>query len=85
MATYEEQDAKIERFDQRIEEIAAQERYQGKVKRLGCFLGIKVHTALSLVVDTGDFVRFGKGNVYAAYLGLAPGRVPARTISTGRA
>lgn len=73
MATYEEQTAKIERFDQRIEEIAAQERYQEKVKRLGCFLGIKTHTALSLIVETGDFARFAKGNVYAAYLGLAPG------------
>ena len=73
MASYEEQTAKIERFDRRIEEIAAQERYQEKVKRLGCFLGIKTHTALSLAVETGDFERFAKGNTYAAYLGLAPG------------
>ncbi len=73
MATYEEQTAKIGRFDKRIEEIAAQERYQEKVKRLGCFLGIKTHTALSLIVETGDFERFAKGNTYAAYLGLAPG------------
>ena len=36
-------------------------------------LGIKTHTALSLIVETGDFIRFRKGNVYAAYLGLAPG------------
>ncbi len=73
MASYEEQTAKIERFDKRIEEIAAQERYQEKVKRLGCFLGIRTHTALSLVVETGDFERFAKGNTYAAYLGLVPG------------
>ena len=73
MATYEEQTAKIERFDKRIEEIAAQEKYREKVKRLGCFLGIKTHTALSLIVETGDFERFAKGNTYAAYLGLAPG------------
>ena len=73
MASYEEQTAKIERFDRRIEEIAAQERYQEKVKRLGCFLGIRTHTALSLAVETGDFERFAKGNIYAAYLGLAPG------------
>ena len=73
MASYEEQTAKIERFDKRIEDIAAQERYQEKVKRLGCFLGIKTHTALSLIVETGDFERFAKGNTYAAYLGLAPG------------
>lgn len=73
MTSYEEQTAKIERFDRRIEEIAAQERYQEKVKRLGCFLGIRTHTALSLAVETGDFERFAKGNTYAAYLGLAPG------------
>ena len=73
MASYEEQTAKIERFDTRIEEIASQEKYQGKVKKLTCFLGIKTHTALSLIVETGDFERFAKGNTYAAFLGLAPG------------
>ena len=73
MASYEEQTAKIERFDKRIEEIAAQERYREKVKRLGCFLGIRTHTAMSLIAETGDFERFAKGNTYAAYLGLAPG------------
>ena len=73
MASYDEQTAKIERFDKRIEEIAEQERYLEKVKRLGCFLGIKTHTALSLVEETGYFARFVKGNTYAAFLGLAPG------------
>lgn len=28
---------------------------------------------MSLIVETGDFERFAKGNTYAAYLGLAPG------------
>ena len=73
MASYEEQEAKIERYDKRIEEIAEQTRYHDKVKKLECFLGIKTHTALSLIVETGDFERFAKGNQYASYLGLAPG------------
>ena len=73
MATYEEATSKVERFDARIEELAAQEQYQEKVKRLGCLLGIQTHTALSLIVETGDFHRFAKGNIYAAYLGMAPG------------
>jgi len=73
MASYDEQTAKIERFDKRIEEIAEESKYQEKVKKLGCLLGIKTHTALSLIVETGDFNRFRKGNTYAAYLGLAPG------------
>ena len=73
LASYDEQTAKIERFDKRIEELAAQEQYQERAKKLGCFLGIKTHTALSLIVETGDFMRFAKGNTYAAFLGLAPG------------
>ena len=73
MASYEEQQSKIERFDRRIEEIAAQERYMGKVGKLGCFLGIRKYTALSLIVETGDFHRFPKGSIYAAFLGLVPG------------
>ncbi len=73
MASYEEQEAKIARYDKRIEEIAAEACYQEKAEKLGCFLGIRTHTALSLIVETGDFTRFAKGNTYAAYLGLAPG------------
>lgn len=73
MASYEEQEAKIQRYDNRIEEIAAETQYQEKVKALGCFLGIRTHTALSLIVETGDFKRFVKGNTYAAFLGLTPG------------
>ena len=73
MASYGEQEAKIERYDKRIEEIASEACYQENVKKLGCFLGIRTHTALSLLVETGDFRRFAKGNTYAAFLGLAPG------------
>ena len=73
MASYEEQEAKIERYDKRIEEISAEMRYKENTEKLGCFLGIRTHTALSLIVETGDFKRFAKGNTYAAFLGLAPG------------
>ena len=73
ITTYVEQEAKIERYDKRIDEIASQEQYQENVKKLTCFLGIRTHTALSLIVETGDFCRFVKGNLYGAYLGLAPG------------
>ena len=69
MASYEEQEAKIERYDKRIEEISAEARYQEDAEKLGCFLGIRTHTALSLIVETGDFNRFAKGNTYAAFLG----------------
>ncbi len=81
MATYDEQTGKIERFYKRIEELASRERYQKKVGKLGCFLGIKTHTALSLIVETGDFERFAKGIVYAAYFGLAPGEKSSSDIN----
>lgn len=73
ITTYSELTAKIDRYDKRIEELASQAEYREKVRKLECFLGIQTHTALSLIVETGDFNRFRKGNAYAAYLGLAPG------------
>ena len=73
MTSYEEQTAKIERFDKRIEELAADSDYHESVRKLSCLLGIQTYTALSLIVETGDFKRFRKGNTYAAFLGLAPG------------
>ncbi len=79
IVSLEEAEAKVARFDKRIEEIAAEEKYVEKVKALRCFLGIETHTALSLVVETGDFNRFAKGNIYAAYLGLAPGEHSSST------
>ena len=79
MTSYEEQEAKIERYDKRIEEIAAEARYKDKAEKLGCFLGIRTHTALFLIVETGDFKRFAKGNTYAAFLGLAPGEHSSST------
>ena len=55
-----------------IEEFSKQETYHEKVSKLKCFLGIQTITAMSLIVETGDFTRFRKGDVYAHYLGLTP-------------
>ena len=73
LAYYDELTAKIDRLDLRIDELAEQTKYQEKVKNLICFLGVRTHTAFSLIVETGDFTRFAKGNTYGAFLGLAPG------------
>jgi transposase len=64
---------KLERLDRRIEELAERERYLEKVNKLRCLLGVKTHTALSVIVETGDFNRFATASQYAAYLGLVPG------------
>lgn len=31
-----------------------------------------IYAAPSLIVETGDFMRFTKGNIYGAFLGMAP-------------
>ena len=73
LTSYDEQEEKIRRFDNRIEEIASEADYKEKVGKLRCFLGIRTHIALSIIVEIGDFERFAKGNTFGAFLGLAPG------------
>lgn len=73
LLTFENLTDKIERLDKRIEEIASTEEYAEKVKKLSCFIGIKTQTALSVVVEVGDFKRFSSAERFSAYLGLVPG------------
>ena len=73
LVAYEYLTNKIERLDKRIEELACSERYQENVKKLSCLIGIKTHTALSVVAEIGDFKRFAKPEKMAAFLGLVPG------------
>jgi len=73
LVTYEYLTDKIERFDIRIEELANGDRYKEKVKKLSCLIGVKTHTALSTVVEIGDFIRFAQAEKFAAFLGLVPG------------
>lgn len=73
LASYTQETDKIERFDKRIAELAAQDRYVEKVRMLTCMIGIRTHTALALIVETGDFRRFSRAEQYAAFLGLVPG------------
>ena len=65
---------KLNRLDQRIEELASEEEYKEPVSKLTCFLGIKTHTALSVIVEVGDFQRFASARKFAGYLGLVPGQ-----------
>lgn len=70
---YEYLTNRVKKFDERIEEISKEPEFKEKTTKLKAFMGIKTHTALSLIVETSDFSRFKKGNIYAAYLGLTPG------------
>ncbi len=73
LETYYRLDEKVKRLDRRIEEIAMQSEYAERVQKLRCFLGVRSHTALSMLVEVGDFKRFPKAENFAAYLGLVPG------------
>lgn len=73
LITYDNLMNKIKRLDMRIEELSLKEEYHDKVKKLSCFMGIKTHTALSVIVEIGDFNRFVTADKFAAYLGLVPG------------
>ena len=73
LLTYTTLSDKIERMDKRIEELASQDEYKEAVSKLSCFIGIKTHTALSVIVEVGDFKRFANANNFASYLGIVPG------------
>ena len=70
---YDQASEKVSRFDRRIEELAHTEVYEKRVRKLSCLIGIREHTAMATMVETGDFHRFPTAQHYAAYLGLVPG------------
>jgi transposase len=59
-------------MDKRVEEIALRELYAPEVKKLRCFKGVDFLTALTLVVEVGDFKRFKSAEAFMAFLGLVP-------------
>lgn len=73
LLTFDNLTDKLERLDERIGELASKEEYQVNVKKLTCFLGVKTHTALSVIVEVGDFHRFATAQRFASYIGLVPG------------
>ena len=73
LLTLNQQEEQIEKSDNRIEELSTRTEYVEKVKKLACFLGIKTLTAMTCVVEAGDFSRFRKAKDFASFLGLVPG------------
>jgi transposase len=73
LLTYNQLIDKISRFDERIEKLASAEVYNENVRKLRCLIGVETHTALSVLVEVGDFKRFAKAEKFASYIGLVPG------------
>jgi transposase len=68
-----DQQEKVQRYNESIEEIANQEVYRERIAKLRCFRGIETHTALSLITEIGDFTRFANAGQFSSFLGLVPG------------
>ena len=73
LLTYDNLTDKLERFDNRIEELASNETYQENVHKLSCFIGVRTVTALAVLTEIGDFKRFASAQHFASYIGLTPG------------
>jgi transposase len=63
---------RLESLDKDIEEIAFSDAYKESVGKLRCFRGIDTHTAMVLLVEIGDWRRFGNARQLMKYLGLVP-------------
>jgi len=72
MIALEELDEKLVLLEARIEKIAQTEQYVELVGKLMCFKGIGFLTALSLVVEIGDFRRFATAEKMMGFFGLVP-------------
>ena len=72
LITYDSVSNRLALLDRRIEEMADEARYREQVEKLICFVGISSYSALSILVETGDFTRFKSAAHYACYLGLTP-------------
>lgn len=72
LLTYKKLTENLKRYNERIEELSHTERYQENVGKLGCFVGISTHIAMSLLSEVGDFHRFPTAEHFASFLGLVP-------------
>lgn len=66
----EEVEARLEIVNQQILDLAQQEPYRLPVQYLRCLKGIDTLSALTLVVETQDFRRFGHAPAYMGLSGL---------------
>jgi transposase len=68
----EHTEERLRALDAQIEEVSLDPRYAPVVGALRCFRGIDTLTALSLVAELHDFMRFESARGLMAYLGLVP-------------
>jgi transposase len=72
LMTLEQIESRLAGLDQEIEVLSRKDRYAEAVAALRCFRGIDTLTAMSLVAELHDFMRFDSARGLMAYLGLVP-------------
>ncbi len=72
LLTYTALSDKLERLDKRIEELASRMNTKNLLRNF-VVSSVSRHTALSVLVEVGDFHRFASAQNFASYLGLVPG------------
>lgn len=63
---------KLERFQNKLEELSQKEPYKEKVGELRCLKGVDTKTAMILHAEVSDFSRFPNAKAFASYCGLTP-------------
>jgi transposase len=65
-------ETKIARFQNKLEELSHEERYEDKIGQLRCLKGIDTTAAMTLHVEVSDFDRFPTANAFSSFCGLTP-------------
>lgn len=68
----DEQTERLKRLQQKIEELAAHELYQKRVRYLMALKGIKVLTAMTIIAEALDLRRFTDAPAFMAAIGVVP-------------
>ncbi len=64
--------AQRDQLERQLHAIALEPRYAAAVRRLSALRGVQTLTALTLLVEVGDFARFASAAEFMAFTGLVP-------------
>jgi transposase len=64
--------AQRDSLERELHAIALQPQYADLVRRLSALRGVQTLTALTLIVEVGDFARFGSAAEFMGFTGLVP-------------
>lgn len=73
LAQYDSLCDKIDRFNDKLNELSHNEAYETPVSKLRCFKGIDTTAAMTMHIEISDFNRFSTAKKFSSYVGLTPG------------